>query len=173
MELPAVTKVMTDFAACGRCSYFWAGYRVIAGEEGVETAVNGAEDGWLTLTWNQTMRELVHKSYGVMVDANFFHYESCCQECHRIFTCSPITEEEAETAGLPERVPAGQSLEPAGTPAAAIVTAETAIVTAETAAVEIIAKDALEAAAIEEPETKTSTFDFRIQLLRQNPVRRP
>lgn len=164
-------KVMTDFAACGRCSYFWAGYRVIAGEKGVETAVNGAEDGWLTLIWNQTMRELVHKSYGAMVDADFFHYESCCQECHRIFTCSPTTEEEAETVGLPETAPAGQNLETAA-PQEPADTSAAVVVAAEATAVEIIAEDALEEAALEESETKTGTFDFRIQLLRQNPARR-
>ena len=31
------------------------------------------------------MSNLIHKSYGVFVDSDFFHYESCCPECRRPF----------------------------------------------------------------------------------------
>lgn len=77
--------VLQDFAACPRCSYFWAGYKVIVGDEGIVTAVNEQKKGRLSLQWSHPMRELVHKSYGVRLDADFFHYESCCKECARSF----------------------------------------------------------------------------------------
>lgn len=78
-------QVTERFAACGRCSYFWAGYRVIFGEDALATAVAQNESGWLYLEWNLQMPELVHKSYGVRLDITHFHYEGCCKECRRTF----------------------------------------------------------------------------------------
>lgn len=88
-------EVLQDFAACPRCSYFWAGYKVIAGDAGVTTAVNEKEKGWLTLQWSHPMRELVHKTYGVRLDADFFHYEGCCKECARPYYFQAPEEEKA------------------------------------------------------------------------------
>jgi hypothetical protein len=81
----SLQQVTGRFAACGRCSYFWAGYRVLFGEEGLATAVAQSDSGWLDLEWNLQMPELVHKSYGVRLDITHFHYEGCCKECRRIF----------------------------------------------------------------------------------------
>jgi hypothetical protein len=94
---PALDRAVANFAACVRCSYFWGGYRVIVGEEAAETAVTEQTDGWLTLIWNQAMSELVHKSYGVLIDVDFFHYEGTCPECRRPFTCAT----DSETADTP------------------------------------------------------------------------
>lgn len=88
-------EVLQDFAACPRCSYFWAGYKVIAGDEGIDTAVNQQENGWLTLAWSHPMRELVHKSYGARLDADYFHYEGSCKECARPFAFAAPEEEQA------------------------------------------------------------------------------
>ncbi len=76
-------RATQNFAACGRCSYFWAGSQVLVGMDGVTTAVEQRQDGWITLPWSQAMSNLIHKSYGVLVDSDFFHYEGCCQECRR------------------------------------------------------------------------------------------
>jgi hypothetical protein len=82
ISLRQVTKL---FAACGRCSYFWAGYRVLFGVEAQETAVAQGQSGWLDLEGNSQMSELLHKSYGVRLDVAHFHYEGCCKECRRRF----------------------------------------------------------------------------------------
>ncbi|MAT96149.1 MAG: hypothetical protein CL608_03315 [Anaerolineaceae bacterium] len=87
-------QVTDRFAACGRCSYFWAGYRVIFGEDALATAVAQSEAGWLELEWNLEMPELVHKSYGVRLDILHFHYEGCCQECRRTFVYQAAEDEE-------------------------------------------------------------------------------
>lgn len=93
---PTLQQVTDRFAACGRCSYFWAGYRVIFGEEALATAVAESESGWLYLEWNLQMPELVHKSYGVRLDITHFHYEGCCKECRRAFAYQ-VAENEDET----------------------------------------------------------------------------
>lgn len=82
---PTLQQVTARFAACGRCSYLWAGYRVIRGSEELETAVAESKSGWLELVWDMEMPELIHKSYGVRLDISYYHYEGCCQECRRHF----------------------------------------------------------------------------------------
>lgn len=82
---PTVPQVTERFAACGRCSYFWAGYRVLFGQEELETAVAHSKSGWLELNWDERMTELVVKSYGVPLDNGFYHYDGCCDECRRHF----------------------------------------------------------------------------------------
>lgn len=94
-------QAMLNFAACGRCSYFWAGSQVLVGVERAATAVEQRHDGWITLPWNQAMSNLIHKSYGVLVDSDFFHYEGCCPECRRPFAVQlrqtqVVTAEEGE-----------------------------------------------------------------------------
>ena len=84
---PTVDEVVAKFSACGRCCYFLAGYRVVCGVEDLEAAVENSKSGWLELTWNQAMRELVHKSFASRVDVDFFRYEGCCPECRRHFIC--------------------------------------------------------------------------------------
>lgn len=93
---PTLRQVTDRFAACGRCSYFWAGYRVLFGEEGLETAVNQSESGWLDLNWNLQMPDLVHKTYGVRLDVAHFHYEGCCDECRRHFVFEAAKNEDLE-----------------------------------------------------------------------------
>lgn len=80
---PTPQQVMDRFAACGRCSYFWAGYRVVFGETAVKTAVAQSQSGWLNLEWSQQMPELVYKSYGARLDIAHYHYEGSCKECRR------------------------------------------------------------------------------------------
>ncbi len=78
-------QVVAHFAACGRCSYFLAGYRVIHGVENLETAVDKSKAGWLSLSWNHAMLDLLSKSFAVEIYADFLHYDGCCPECGRHF----------------------------------------------------------------------------------------
>ena len=82
---PVLAEVIENFAGCGRCSYFWAGYRVIVGEAGAETAAKGDDPNWLILVWSHRMRDLTFKSYGLRFDVEYFHHAGCCPECQRQF----------------------------------------------------------------------------------------
>ncbi len=95
---PTLQQVKDLFAACGRCSYFWAGYRVIFGEEALDTAVANSQSSWLDLEWNLEMPELVVKSYGVRLDITHYHYEGCCLECRRPFVYQAAEDEEEAAA---------------------------------------------------------------------------
>lgn len=77
--------VVSWFAACGRCSFFLAGYKVAGGEEALVTAVANRGKHWLPLSWTRGIANLVHKSYGSRVDIDCYHYEGCCSECQRHF----------------------------------------------------------------------------------------
>ena len=79
-NLPPLLK---QFAACGRCSFFWAGYKLI--DENFDERLAEPVNGWLTLVWNHAVRELVYKSFGNRVDLDFYHYEGCCAACQRPF----------------------------------------------------------------------------------------
>jgi hypothetical protein len=96
-ETPFLNDPITlNFAACGRCSYFWAGYRVISGEDGATTAFTETEDGWLELIWTQPMRTLLHKSYDVRLDADYLYYSGCCPDCTRQFEYLARQDEEED-----------------------------------------------------------------------------
>ena len=95
---PTVQQVTERFAACGRCSYFWAGYRVLFGLEELETAVAHSKSGWLELLWDERMTELVVKSYGVPLDNGYYHYDGCCEECRRHFIYEASDNEEEADA---------------------------------------------------------------------------
>ncbi|RMH01244.1 MAG: hypothetical protein D6706_02210 [Chloroflexi bacterium] len=90
-------EVNQMFAACARCGFFWAAFRVEQGNEVMETAVQNMKAGWLTLPWNQKMRLLVLKSYGVRVDIDYFHVEGICPDCRRRFSY-----QQSETEGKPD-----------------------------------------------------------------------
>lgn len=94
LEMTKKEQINADFAACGRCSFFWAGYRIIVGEEMVETAVQDANSDWMPLIWNQEVQKLVHKSYGSRIDTTFYHFAGRCQECQRAYVCQ-VAENEA------------------------------------------------------------------------------
>ena len=80
---PHYDKMVAHFAACGRCSYFLAGYRVLHGVENLETAVEQSPTGKLDLSWNFDMRNLLTKSYGITFYIDHLHIEAVCPECGR------------------------------------------------------------------------------------------
>lgn len=88
-----VEDVSGDFVACGRCSFFLSGYRVIHGLDNLEAAVENQSGKWLGLDWNQETRRLVQKSYGGRLDVELYHYDSRCPECQRRFIYRAATEE--------------------------------------------------------------------------------
>ncbi len=81
----AFAEVIAWFAACARCSFFLAGYRLACGNEELENAASCSKAGWLALNWSQSMCQLVRKSYGSSVDMDCFHLDGSCPECHRQF----------------------------------------------------------------------------------------
>ncbi|MCB9420702.1 MAG: hypothetical protein H6667_12920 [Ardenticatenaceae bacterium] len=85
-DSPALRQIMTWFAACGRCSFFLAGYRLICDEEALETAVANRSKKWLVVPWSHALAELIHKTYGSRIDISCYHFEGQCVECHRRFT---------------------------------------------------------------------------------------
>jgi hypothetical protein len=79
-------QIVAWFAACGRCSFFLTGYRLIFDEDVMATAVSGRGKKWLKVPWSHDAARLVHKTYGSRVDINCYHYEGQCKECRRRFT---------------------------------------------------------------------------------------
>lgn len=76
-------SIHKQFAACGRCSFFWAGYKLI--DESLDESTLQPDHGWLTLKWDHAVRELIYKSYGNRVDLDYYYYEGCCSVCQRPF----------------------------------------------------------------------------------------
>jgi len=98
-SVPAeLEEVIGDFVACGRCSFFLSGYRVIHGLDNLQTAVENQSGKWLHLDWNQETRRLVQKSYGGRLDVELYHYDSRCPECRRRFIYRAATEEGEQEA---------------------------------------------------------------------------
>ena len=95
-------QAVARFAACGRCSFFLTGYRAEQGLQALQMAVEEVQSGWLALHWDQSMRNLVHKSYGIRVDVAYDYYESCCTECRRRFIFQAADEEESLASFLIE-----------------------------------------------------------------------
>jgi len=90
-----IARVTSWFAACGRCSFFLAGYTVAGGEGALETAVAYRGNHWLYLNWSHAVANLVHKSYGSRVDIQSYHFEGRCQECQRRFVYDAADEHAA------------------------------------------------------------------------------
>lgn len=96
---PAQDRVTAWFAACGRCSFFLAGFTLVCGEEALETAVEQRGTRWLTLPWSWEIVDLVHKSFGSRFDNDCYHFEGCCPECRRNFVYQAVNEA-GETATI-------------------------------------------------------------------------
>lgn len=91
-------QVVNYFAACGRCSFFLAGYRVLHGLEDLETAVARSKSRWLKLTWSYGMRDLLMRSYGVQMYVDYDRVDGRCPECGRHFIYEIEPELEPEPA---------------------------------------------------------------------------
>jgi hypothetical protein len=85
IESNIVEAIKAQFAACQRCCYFLGGYTSAHGEEELQTDDPNNLPVWLHLTWDQNTRNLVHKTYGVRLDVDFYHYDGCCIACSRRF----------------------------------------------------------------------------------------
>lgn len=74
---------MAAFLSCARCSFFLAGYRLLHND--FETAAQQSAEGWLTLTWDYAVKQLIQKSYGVQLESDAFHYQGSCKACQRAY----------------------------------------------------------------------------------------
>lgn len=93
----ALQQIVTWFAACGRCSYFLAGYRLISDEAALETAVANRGKKWLTVPWSQELADLIHKTYGSRIDTSYYHIDGQCPECCRRFTYQEANKKDQTT----------------------------------------------------------------------------
>lgn len=86
-----IDDVKASFTACPRCSFFLAGYRLI--QQDFEEAVEKSTSGWLDLTWNLAVRNLIQKSFGceLVGDPQVFH--GICPACRRAFVYEASQEE--------------------------------------------------------------------------------
>lgn len=95
---------MEEFVACGRCSFFLAGYRVLHGTEALEQAAQKSDDQWLTLIWDLETRRLVQSSYGSRLDIDFYYFDGRCPECQRRYVIGEeVLEPEEEQEGAEEQ----------------------------------------------------------------------
>ena len=74
-------EVTASFVACGRCSFFLTGYRLLHSD--FEASVKESSDGWLSLSWNRATGDLVLKSYGGQIDLDLYYFEGICPDCKR------------------------------------------------------------------------------------------
>ena len=95
---PALRQVVSWFSACGRCSFFLAGYGLICDEDFLETAVANRGKKWLTVPRSHELAQLIHKTYGSRIDITCYYYEGQCQECHRRFTFQGTPKEDQSAA---------------------------------------------------------------------------
>ncbi|UCG24411.1 MAG: hypothetical protein JSW55_20210 [Chloroflexota bacterium] len=84
-------QVSAYFTACPRCSFFLAGYRLV--QQDFDEAVEKSNSGWLDLTWNLTVRNLVQKSYGCEMANNLQVFQGTCPSCRRPFVFEAGQEE--------------------------------------------------------------------------------
>lgn len=75
--------VARAFVACPRCGFFLAGYRLL--HDDYDEAVGKSNGKILDLTWDNSTRILVQKSYGCQIQQDAYHYQGTCQECRRSF----------------------------------------------------------------------------------------
>ncbi len=89
-----VDDIVKRFALCGRCSFFVAGYKLLAGDEGWETAVQETDGRWVHLAWQPELRELIGRSYGNRLDIDYYFCEGTCPECRRSFQYHAANDED-------------------------------------------------------------------------------
>jgi hypothetical protein len=82
-EPSAQEKAAAAFFACGRCSFFLAGYRLIFSD--FDEAVEKSKGNYLTLSWNHAVRQLIQESYGSQLEEDAYHFQWSCKECRRAF----------------------------------------------------------------------------------------
>lgn len=102
--------VVEDFIACGRCSFFLAGYRVLHGLDALREAAE-ASDEWLTLRWDSETKRLVMKSYGSRLDIEFYYFDGRCPECQRRFVIAAEGQEQNAAADEASGADAGAALQ--------------------------------------------------------------
>lgn len=81
----ALDRVITNFSACARCSFFFTGYRALIEDEQVEQQLSQSDNVWLTLIWSHQVSALLQGSFGREITADLIKYQLCCPECLRLY----------------------------------------------------------------------------------------
>jgi hypothetical protein len=76
-------EVVAAFNGCARCSFFLAGYRLL--HDDFDKAVDDRVDGFLKLSWDHAVNQLVYKSFGIQLEADAYYLQGSCQFCRRAF----------------------------------------------------------------------------------------
>ena len=82
---PTYLRIIENFSACARCSFFLTGYRALFLDEQVEEQVIHSDTLWLKFTWNHRVADLLHHSFGREITADLLAYQFCCPECMRLY----------------------------------------------------------------------------------------
>ncbi|MBK9052006.1 MAG: hypothetical protein IPL78_14185 [Chloroflexi bacterium] len=81
----ALDRVITNFSACARCSFFFTGYRALIEDEQVQQQLSQSDLTWLTLTWSHQVSALLQGSFGREITSDLVQYQLCCPECLRLY----------------------------------------------------------------------------------------
>jgi hypothetical protein len=80
------TAVLRQFVACGCCSTFITGYRLLHGVEALEQAISAQQEGEMHLSWDKATRQLITQAYDVRLEPDLMLFEMSCPECQRRFS---------------------------------------------------------------------------------------
>lgn len=79
----SVAQVTANFAACGRCGYFFADYSRIHGRKHIKDVAAESDGRWLILDWSNEMRRVIQGAFGHQLDSNATQFEGHCMICRR------------------------------------------------------------------------------------------
>ena len=80
------TAVVRQFVACGCCSTFITGYRLLHGVAALEQAISAQQEGEMQLVWDKATRQLITQAYDVRLEPDVILFEMSCRECQRRFS---------------------------------------------------------------------------------------
>lgn len=95
-------QVLQAFTACGRCSFFLAGYKVLHGQEALSAAALALDGDTIILVDDPETRRLLYKSYGWRVEAPELAFRAVCPECRRAFAAGDEQTTSLEIAVRPK-----------------------------------------------------------------------
>jgi hypothetical protein len=82
---PTFIRIIENFSACARCSFFLTGYRALFLDEQVEQQINQSDTTWLNLNWTNQVASLLHHSFGREITSDLLNYQLCCPDCMRLY----------------------------------------------------------------------------------------
>ena len=82
---PTFIRIIENFSACARCSFFLTGYRALFLDEQVQQQVAQGDTIWLKLSWTHPVASLLHLSFGREITGDLINYQLCCPDCMRLY----------------------------------------------------------------------------------------